>query len=103
MKTITENNTLIIFLEGSIDAGNATPLRKEAEEIIEGNSGKKIIFDAENLTYISSAGLRMLLSCQKKAGNDKITVQNTSHDVYDIFEMTKFTDLMNIEKKASQY
>ncbi len=102
MKTSTENNTLTIFLEGEIDAKNAPVWQKEIDDSLSENPGSELVFDANELTYISSAGLRVLLSTQKKFGKQKIKVQNVNREVYDIFEMTKFTDLMNIEKKLRE-
>ncbi len=102
MKITKENDVLILFLEGEIDANNAPALQQEIDECLAANPGKKIAFDAERLTYISSAGLRMLLATQKKFGAEKITVRNADKEIYDIFEMTKFTELMNIEKKLRE-
>ncbi len=98
MRTTRENNACIIYLEGEINARNAPALQRELDEIFAAHSGEEILFEAKDLTYISSAGLRLLLGIQKKLGNKKITLRNVSKDVYDIFEMTKFTELMNIEK-----
>jgi uncharacterized protein (TIGR02172 family) len=98
MKTVKENNSITIFLAGEINAQNVPALQSELYAIVDTLSGEDVIFDATNLVYISSAGLRLLLSIQKKLGNKKITVQNVSKEVYEIFDMTKFTDLMNIEK-----
>ena len=99
MKTSVQNNLLTVFLEGEINAKNVPALQKEINEIISANSGKEVLFDADALTYISSAGLRLLLSIQNKIAKNKLTVRNVSKDVYEIFDMTKFTSLMNIEKK----
>ena len=97
MKTAKENNACVIFLEGEISAQNVNALQGEVDEILAANPGEEMIFEARDLTYISSAGLRLLLGVQKKLGS-KITVRNLSKDVYDIFDMTKFTQLMNVEK-----
>ena len=102
MKTSVQNNLLTIFLEGEINAKNVSSFQKEIDEIISSNPGRKIIFDADALTYISSAGLRLLLVTQNKMIKDKLTIRNVSKDVYEIFDMTKFTSLMNIEKKMRE-
>ncbi len=102
MRFYTEDNLLAIFLEGEINAQNAPKVQHELDEIIAANPGKELLLDAEKLTYISSAGLRIILALQKAQGKKKITVHNVSRDVYDIFEMTKFTDLLNIEKKLRE-
>ena len=98
MNIVKGNNQIIVSLQGEISAQNAPEIQKEITETIAANPGVPIVFDANELTYISSAGLRVLLIVQKQIGK-KITVENVSKDVYDIFETTKFTDLMNVEKK----
>ncbi len=98
MKTAMENNTCLIFFEGEINAHNVPDLQAELDEILPAHAGEAIVFDAKELTYISSAGLRLLLWVQKKLGKNKLVIRNVSKEVYDIFEMTKFTDLMQVEK-----
>ncbi len=102
MKFEEEKNVITIFLEGEVNAQNTAELQKEIDDIIAAHPGAEVIFDADKLSFISSAGLRMLLSTQKKLGNKKLTVRNASKEVYDIFDITKFTDLMNIEKKLRE-
>ena len=98
MKTAMENNTCLIFFEGEINAHNVPDLQAELDEILSAHAGEVIVFDAKELTYISSAGLRLLLGVQKKLGENKLVIRNVSKEVYDIFEMTKFTELMQVEK-----
>ena len=98
MKTVMENNTCLIFLEGEINAQNVSALQVELEEILAAHTGEAIAFEARSLTYISSAGLRLLLMVKKKIGKNKLIIRNVSKEVYDIFEMTKFTELMQVEK-----
>ena len=62
MKNTVQNNLLTIFLEGEINAQNVPRLQNEIDELIAENTDKKVIFDAEALTYISSAGLRACLA-----------------------------------------
>lgn len=98
MKHTLENEVLTIFLEGEINAQNASVCQEEVTGLLEVNPEAKVVFDAEKLTYISSAGLRIILSAYKKLGERMLAVDNVANDVYDVFEMTKFTDLMNIQK-----
>lgn len=102
MKIEKSNDVLLIFLAGEINAQNAPAIKEEIENIISQNPGVEIAFDASDLSYISSAGLRVLLSIQKKLGKNKLTVQNVTKEVYEIFDVTKFTDLMNVEKKPGK-
>ena len=78
-----ENNLLTLFLAGRIDSANAVEAEKQ-------------IFDAADLEYISSAGLRVILRL-KKAFKD-VKIVNASPEVYEIFDMTGFTEMMDISK-----
>ena len=98
MKTKIEEGFLIICLEGRIDSTNSEKLKGEITNLIEEHSDLDPIFDAEELEYISSAGIRVLLYVQKYLGDKKLTIQNVNRDVYDIFGMTGITEIMNIER-----
>ena len=100
--TVSEKDGIVtIFLEGRIDSGNATQVEKEILGLMDENPGKEIAFDAEKLDYISSAGLRVLLKVQK-AKTKPVMISNVSGEVYDIFETTGFTQLLNVRKKYRQ-
>ncbi len=92
-----KNDKLEIRLEGRIDSNNAPDVEQEIMNALDSNAGKEPVFDAENLEYISSAGLRVLMKIRKKL-NKPVDVINVSRDVYDIFETTGFTDLLNVKK-----
>lgn len=92
-----KNDKLEIKLEGRIDTNNAPDVEQEIMSALDANDGKEPIFDAENLEYISSAGLRVLMKIRKKF-NKPVDIINVSRDVYDIFETTGFTDLLNVKK-----
>jgi len=92
-----KNDKLEIRLEGRIDSNNAPDVEQEIMSALDANDGKEPIFDAENLEYISSAGLRVLMKIRKKF-NKPVDIINVSRDVYDIFETTGFTDLLNVKK-----
>ena len=97
MKTTVENNKLSVFLEGRIDSNNAAQIEKDIFDAI-GNAGSAdILFDAKDLEYISSAGLRVLLKVQKTK-KTPIPIINVPRDVYDIFETTGFTELLDVKK-----
>lgn len=91
-----ENGILTIAVSGHIDSNNAPEVEKEMEAQNAEHAGADIIVDAEALSYISSAGLRVLLRMRKK--NDNMKVINASSELYEIFEMTGFTEIMTIEK-----
>ena len=92
-----KDSKLEIKLEGRIDTNNAPDVEQEIMSALDANDGKEPIFDAENLEYISSAGLRVLMKIRKKF-NKPVDIINVSRDVYDIFETTGFTDLLNVKK-----
>ncbi len=96
MKYTCENDLLVILLEGRIDSSNAPKTEEEIFNIINENSHAKFIIDVENLLYISSAGLRVILKCKKSEPTLKII--NASSEVYEIFEMTGFSEMLTIEK-----
>jgi uncharacterized protein (TIGR02172 family) len=98
MKTTTENNTLILCPAGRIDTANAAEIEKEITAAVEAAGAiEAIVIDAKELLYISSAGLRVLLRLLK--GTDKnVQVINASSELYDIFEVTGFTELLDVKK-----
>ena len=101
MKIFPENNKLTIFLEGRIDTNNAAQVEKELIEEAGKSAGAEIVIDADDLEYISSAGLRVLMKLRKQQ-NVPFTVVNVSRDVYDIFETTGFTELMDVRTKLRE-
>ena len=91
-----QNGTLTIAVQGRLDTTTAPDLEKEIKSSLEGVT--ELIMDFEKLDYISSAGLRVLLSAQKqmsKQGSMKVT--NVSDLVMEVFEVTGFTDILTIE------
>ena len=97
--TINKNqngNELTIALEGRLDTTTAPQLDDELKSSLDGV--ESLIFDFSKLEYISSAGLRVLLSAQKvmnKQGG--MVVKNVSEEINEIFEVTGFSDILNIE------
>ncbi|MBQ3852786.1 MAG: STAS domain-containing protein [Lachnospiraceae bacterium] len=92
-----DGTKLEIALEGRLDTMTAPQLEEEVKNNIEGI--KELIFDLKNLAYVSSAGLRVLLSAQKimnKQGS--MTIRNANEEVMEIFEVTGFIDILNIEE-----
>ena len=97
MITEKRDHRVIVYLEGKIDASNAAGLQKEMEKIRAENDGCELELDAGKLEYISSAGLRVLLQLTKS--QDKpLAVTNVTPAVYDILEMTGFTELLRVKK-----
>ena len=101
MKIKFECNTLTIYLSGRIDAGCAAVIENEITEALKQYPDSTLVFDAEGLKRISSAGLRVLLKFSKQSAN-KPEIINASKDVYDIFDVTGFTELFNVRKKLRE-
>ena len=96
MVTVNNDKSISrIILDGRIDSTNAQLAEKQIFEGIDDGT-EKIIIDAENLEFISSAGLRVILKL-RKAYKD-IEIVGVSPDVYDVFEMTGFTEMLDIQK-----
>lgn len=88
-------DTLTIYLEGEFNSYSAESIGNEINEIINSQKFKKLVFDLEKLRYISSAGLRVLVKIKQ---HYDVSIINASLQVYDIFEMTGFTSIMDIKK-----
>lgn len=89
-------DVLTVSLSGRVDSSNAAAVESELNEIISSENFGDIVLDADELEYISSAGLRVILRLRKSEASLKIV--NVSSEVYDVFEMTGFTEMMPIEK-----
>lgn len=84
-----------ICLEGRLDTVTAPGLENEIKADISGVND--IVFDMEKLEYISSAGLRVLLSAQKGLENrGKVTLKNVCEAVKDVLDITGFADILTI-------
>lgn len=91
-----EGSKLTVFLEGRIDTTTAPQLDDELNASL--NGVEELTMDLEKLDYISSAGLRVLLSAQKTMNKQgKMVVKNASEEVMEIFEVTGFSDILTIE------
>ena len=86
----------IIELAGRLDTTSAPDLDKIINEDIEGT--KNLVFNLKALEYISSAGLRVFLSAQKKLQKiGTMKLLNICEDVMEVFEMTGFADILTFE------
>lgn len=91
-----ENDCLTIYLNGHIDSNNSEAIEQEIRKIINDNTFKNLILDGEELKYISSSGLRIILRLKKEY--DDLKIINVSSEVYEIFDITGFSEMMTIEK-----
>jgi anti-sigma B factor antagonist len=91
-----DGSALVIALEGRLDTTTAPELEAELKTCLDGITD--LTLDLTNLDYISSAGLRVLLSAHKtmmKQGQMKVT--NASEIVREVFDVTGFVDILDIE------
>ncbi len=96
MRHVLNGDILTIFLEGELNSYNAESIGAEIDGIIKGKSFKNLVLDLERLRYISSAGLRVVLKLKQQF--DNLSIINASLEVYDVFQMTGFTSMLNISK-----
>ena len=97
--TITKElngKTLNIALEGHLDTLTAPELEAELEKSLEGVDS--LVLDFEKLDYVSSAGLRVLLSAHKRMSRrEGMKIKNVNEIVQEVFEVTGFCDILDIE------
>ena len=91
-----ENGTLRIALEGRLDTNTAPQLEAELKTSLSGIT--ELELDFSGLEYISSAGLRVLLAAQKTMSRQgKMTIRNVNETIMEVFEVTGFVDILNIQ------
>ena len=98
MNSRYDNGVLTLFLEGHIDSSNAAKFENEAITELNNYPGAEVILDCDKLEYISSAGLRVVLKIKKLRGAS-VKLVNVSSEVYEILEVTGFSEMLEIHKK----
>lgn len=89
-------NGLSVKIIGRLDTMTSPQLEKELGESLDGV--EELIFDFSDLAYVSSAGLRVLLSTQKRMKKQgDMVIQNVNDEVMEVFEITGFVDILTIE------
>ena len=97
MNIVTEKtgDALVVTLEGRLDTTTAPRLEEALKVSLDGVTD--LTLDLEKLEYLSSAGLRVLLSAQKTMNKQgTMTVTNVNETIQEIFEVTGFTDILTI-------
>lgn len=96
IKNAKDGVNLLLELEGRLDTTTSPQLEETINSTIGGV--ENLTFDIKDLEYISSAGLRVLLSAQKTMNKQgKMIVKNASEEVMEIFEVTGFSDIFDIQ------
>ena len=90
------NEPVGIELTGRIDSNNAAEVEKDIQARLEGRDAAPVVLDASALEYISSAGLRVLLRVKKT--HPKLSITGVNSEIYEVLEMTGFTEMMPVEK-----
>lgn len=91
-----EDKDIILKIQGRIYTKTAPPLAKSIDNLL--GKSKNIIVDFKDVTYMSSAGLRILLRAQKGMKNGcTLKVINVNEDVMSIFDMTGFKEILDVE------
>lgn len=95
--TKTQNqNSLALFLEGRLDTTTSPQLEAELSASLGGVT--HLTLDLSNLAYLSSAGLRVILSAQKRMNKQgQMVVRNVNDTIMEVFEVTGFVDILTIE------
>ncbi|MBR3328573.1 MAG: STAS domain-containing protein [Atopobiaceae bacterium] len=95
IRTERDGAELRMYLSGRLDTGTAPELESSLRESLDGVD--ELVLDLKELVYVSSAGLRVLLSAQKVMGpRGGMVVCNVNNDVQDVFDMTGFSDFLTI-------
>ena len=96
IEKITEGNVLTLSLQGRLDTTTAPLLEAELKASLPGV--EELVLDFAELSYLSSAGLRVLLAAQKVMNRQgSMVVKNVNETIMEIFEITGFADVLNIQ------
>ena len=92
----SEGSKLTMALVGRLDTTTSPQLEEELRTSLEGVT--ELVFDMGQLDYISSAGLRVMLSAQKTMNKQgSMVIRNVKPEIMEIFDVTGFVDILNIE------
>ena len=90
-----KDDRLCVSLEGRLDTSTAPKLEAELKGALDGVTD--LVIDMKGLRYISSAGLRVLLSAQKVMNRQgEMVVRNANEGIMEVFEVTGFTDILTL-------
>ncbi|MFI3173100.1 MAG: STAS domain-containing protein [Eubacteriales bacterium] len=96
LNTKVNGTEVIIAMEGRLDTTTSPALDAEINGVIDGTA--LLVLDMEELEYLSSSGLRVILSAQKKMTKQgEFIIKNVNEIIMEIFETTGFSDILTIE------
>ena len=91
-----DQNSLTLFLEGRLDTTTSPQLEAELSASLDGV--KQLTLDLQQLAYLSSAGLRVILGAQKRMNKQgQMVVRNVNDTIMEVFEVTGFVDILTIQ------
>ncbi|MBR1874319.1 MAG: STAS domain-containing protein [Eubacterium sp.] len=95
---VSQDETIVLSISGEIDGTNVDEFENRVSDAADRTSS--LVLDLGNLEYVSSAGLRVFLTLQKKVKQrgDSVIIKNVNEEVMDIFSVTGFVKLLNIEE-----
>ena len=93
-----DDDKVDIVLPDRVNESNAEPIKKQMLAIINLHKDKTPAIDCKKLKFISSSGLRAILTVQKRRGSEKVTLKNVSREVYEILEMTGFDEIFHVSR-----
>ena len=96
-----ENGNMTIYLTGKIDASNSETIQEYIANLIDENELSELVFDMNDVTYVSSAGLRMFSALNQKSIEYSIEYRliNMRQDIQKMFQMTGYASAFSIETK----
>lgn len=100
MRSYEDEGRLVIELEGRIDSGNVAEVEREVDAIVGESGPSEVELDVSALEYISSAGLRMVMRLARRM--EHVIISNASPEVYDVFEMTGFTQILDVRRSLRE-
>ena len=96
IKKQTNDKELTIALKGRLDTSTAPQFEEAVKESLDGMTS--FILDLKELEYMSSAGLRIILTAQKTMNKQgKMVIRNVNDTIMEVFDMTGFADILTIE------
>lgn len=103
LTSLSEGDVQIIFLEGRMDLANSMKTEAKLNEMLEAGA-TRIVIDFEKLEYLSSSGLRVIISVEKrlKEKGGRLFLSSLSETVENLFSITRLYELFNIRKTLSE-
>lgn len=98
VKIVKEECRQVVYIDGRVDTVTAPELEKSVAPLFE-ESGATVVFDCTGLEYVSSSGLRVVLSTHKNitAKGGKFILRGLTHEVRSVFDLTGFSRILTIE------